>query len=84
MEPRESQVVSDPISGYSFLHVEDVQIFSFSTSSHDMMLPITPAVPVAVEEGEGIGVPSPPVAGIFSRMWDYLAPGGRPRAAAVH
>ncbi|UKZ54207.1 hypothetical protein TrVGV298_008014 [Trichoderma virens] len=85
LEPQEPQVIYDVMSGYDFIQVEDVQVFSFSTSSHDMMLRTAPAVPAAVEEGEGIGVWSPPVVGIFSWMWDYLAPGGGwPKAAAAY
>ncbi|KAL7932922.1 hypothetical protein V8C35DRAFT_281250 [Trichoderma chlorosporum] len=84
VEPQEPQVIYDVMSGYNFLQVEDVQVFSFSTTSHDMMLRTTPAAPAAVDEGEGIGVWSPPVVGIFSWMWDYLAPGGRPQAATAH
>jgi hypothetical protein len=76
VEPQEPQVIYDVMSGYDFLQVEDVQVFSFSTSSHDMMLRTTPAATAAVEEGEGIGVWAPPVVGIISWMWDHLAPGG--------
>ncbi|KAM0265116.1 hypothetical protein ACHAQJ_000268 [Trichoderma viride] len=76
VEPQEPQVIYDVMSGYDFLQVEDVQVFSFSTSSHDMMLRTTPAAAAAVEEGDGIGVWSPPVVGIISWMWDYLSPGG--------
>ncbi|KAH0490970.1 hypothetical protein TgHK011_002416 [Trichoderma gracile] len=78
-----SKVIYDVMSGYDFLQVEDVQVFSFSTSSHDMMLrtspppaPVAPATPAVVEEGEGLGIWSPPaVVGIFSWMWDHLSPG---------
>ncbi|OPB43310.1 hypothetical protein A0O28_0105010 [Trichoderma guizhouense] len=77
-----SKVMYDATSGYNFLQVEDVQVFSFSTSSHDTVLRTAPVAPAAVEEGEGIGVWSPPVVGIFSWMWDYL--GGAPKVAPVH
>ncbi|KAH6608386.1 hypothetical protein Trco_001732 [Trichoderma cornu-damae] len=84
VEPQEPQVIYDVVSGYDFLQVEDVQVFSFSTSSHNMMLRTTPAS-AAVEEGDGIGVWSPPVVGIFSWMWDHLTPGGwSSKASAVH
>ncbi|PNP55462.1 hypothetical protein THARTR1_04292 [Trichoderma harzianum] len=82
VEPQEPQVMYDATSGYNFLQVEDVQVFSFSTSSHDTVLRTAPVAPAAVEDGEGIGVWSPPVVGIFSWMWDYL--GGAPKVAAVH
>lgn len=83
VEPQiEPQVMYDATSGYNFLQVEDVQVFSFSTSSHDTVLRTAPVAPAAVEEGEGIGVWSPPVVGIFSWMWDYL--GGAPKVAPVH
>ncbi|EGR51342.1 uncharacterized protein TRIREDRAFT_120339 [Trichoderma reesei QM6a] len=83
VEPQEPQVIYDVMSGYDFLQVEDVQVFSFSTSSHDMMLrtspppaPVAPVTPAVVEEGEGLGIWSPPaVVGIFSWMWDHLSPG---------
>lgn len=84
VEPQEPQVIYDVMSGYDFLQVEDVQVFSFSTSSHDMMLRTAPAATAAVEEGDGIGVWSPPVVGIFSWMWDHLAPGGWSKASAAH
>ncbi|KAL7942666.1 hypothetical protein V8C42DRAFT_149693 [Trichoderma barbatum] len=84
-KPSKPQVIYDVMSGYDFVQVEDVQVFSFSTSSHDMMLRTTPAAhAAAVEEGEGIDVWSPPVVGMFSWMWDYLAPGGWPKATAAH
>lgn len=78
VEPQEPQVIYDVMSGYDFLQVDDVQVFSFSASSHDMMLRTTPAATrtAAVEESEGIGVWAPPVVGIFSWMWDHLSPGG--------
>lgn len=77
VEPQEPQVIYDTMSGYDFLQVDDVQVFSFSSSSHDMMLRTSPATrPTAVEESEGIGVWAPPVVGIFSWMWDHLSPGG--------
>lgn len=78
VEPQEPQVIYDVMSGYDFMQVDDVQAFSFSSSSHDMMLRTTPAATrtVAVEESEGIGVWAPPVVGIFSWMWDHLSPGG--------
>lgn len=83
VEPQiEPQVMYDATSGYNFLQVEDVQVFSFSSSSHDTVLRTAPVAPAAVEEGEGIGVWSPPVVGIFSWMWDYL--GGAPKVAPVH
>ncbi|KAH8123790.1 hypothetical protein FP744_10005683 [Trichoderma asperellum] len=78
VEPQEPQVIYDVMSGYNFLQVDDVQVFSFSASSHDMMLRTTPAATrtAAAEESEGIGVWAPPVVGIFSWMWDHLSPGG--------
>ncbi|EHK50273.1 hypothetical protein TRIATDRAFT_297143 [Trichoderma atroviride IMI 206040] len=78
VEPQEPQVIYDTMSGYDFLQVDDVQVFSFSSSSHDMMLRTSPAATrtAAVEESEGIGVWAPPVVGIFSWMWDHLSPGG--------
>ncbi|PTB39182.1 uncharacterized protein TrAFT101_008027 [Trichoderma asperellum] len=78
VEPQEPQVIYDVMSGYDFLQVDDVQVFSFSASSHDMMLRTTPAATrtAAAEESEGIGVWAPPVVGIFSWMWDHLSPGG--------
>lgn len=77
VEPQEPQVIYDTMSGYDFLQVDDVQAFSFSSSSHDMMLHTSPATRTAtVEESEGIGVWAPPVVGIFSWMWDHLSPGG--------
>ncbi|KAL7786333.1 hypothetical protein V8C37DRAFT_412535 [Trichoderma ceciliae] len=85
VEPQEPQVMYDVMSGYDFLQVEDVQVFSFSTSSHDMMLRTAPAASAAVEEGDGIGVWSPPVVGIFSWMWDHLTPGGwSAKVSAAH
>lgn len=78
VEPQEPQVIYDTMSGYDFMQVDDVQVFSFSTTSHDMMLRTAPAATctAAVEESEGIGVWAPPVVGIFSWMWDHLSPGG--------
>ncbi|PTB76475.1 hypothetical protein M440DRAFT_4951 [Trichoderma longibrachiatum ATCC 18648] len=92
VEPQEPQVVYDVMSGYDFLQVEDVQVFSFSTSSHDMMLrtspppaPVAPATPAVVEEGEGLGIWSPPaVVGIFSWMWDHLSPVSWLRTSIAH
>ncbi|RFU82137.1 hypothetical protein TARUN_79 [Trichoderma arundinaceum] len=83
VEPQEPQVIYDVMSGYDFVQVEDFQVFSFSTTSHDMMLRTTPAAAAAVEEGEGLGVWAPPVVGIFSWMWDHLAPGGWSSKAAA-
>ncbi|KAL7807307.1 hypothetical protein V8C26DRAFT_432815 [Trichoderma gracile] len=92
VEPQEPQVIYDVMSGYDFLQVEDVQVFSFSTSSHDMMLrtspppaPVAPATPAVVEEGEGLGIWSPPaVVGIFSWVWDHLSPVSWLRTSLTH
>lgn len=86
VESQEPQVVYDVTHPSGFFRIEEVQVFSFSTSSHDMMPRTAPAAApaaAAVEEGEGIGVWAPPVVGIFSWMWDHLTPGGWAKTSPV-